>query len=311
MKCTYSRDVFIRSAGVTISAPCGTCLACRKRKQSQMTFRIEQHTRFSGFKRAFFITLTYAKEFLPYSYVKCDTRTGEVLKDIQSDTPILNPNDIVNFMKRLRRYSGQKFSVFYCGEYGDKFDRPHWHLILHTNLNWRETRDYVYYAWSKGISQLEQTKGCFEVTNKYLRSRKSMGRISVSAVTLRRMRYCAKYVVKDNNSNALVPKYARWSKGYGIDWLKSSEAKLVSKRKELFAYTSDGKPASLSRYYTHRMFTLKEWDDIKTRVMTSGLPPDAIVGNLPSMIKWVSHHELTTRLLEWNMRVNTYTKLRV
>jgi len=61
------------------------------------------------------VTLTYAPEFLP---------TGGTLV----------PSHLTGFLKRLRRRlsyrQGPLIRYFGCGEYGDKKDRPHYHVFL-------------------------------------------------------------------------------------------------------------------------------------------------------------------------------------
>lgn len=284
MKCEKPIPVFMKSVSRAFLVPCNNCLSCRKRKQARATFRIDAHRRFSSSKHCYFLTLTYADKFLPYEYIKCDTRTGEILSDIKSESPILNPNDIVNFFKRFRRYTGESIKYFYVGEYGDKFDRPHWHAIVHTDLNWRLFRDACMLAWSVSVTGEDSFhKGTFSVSRSYVTHRLSMGRISVSQVNMRRIRYCAKYVVKDNNSNSLVPKFARWSKGYGIDWLKSSEAKTTKLNKVLFSYTSDCKPVFLDRFYTHKLYDKDTLDSLTLKIALNDYPPDSILGDYRKM----------------------------
>jgi hypothetical protein len=59
-----------------------------------------------------FITLTYDDDHLPYG--------GSLqLRHFQL------------FLKKLRRkYDDRRISFFHCGEYGDRFSRPHYHAIL-------------------------------------------------------------------------------------------------------------------------------------------------------------------------------------
>lgn len=69
-----------------------------------------------------FITLTYAEENLPY------TLDGQ---------KTLCKRDIQLFMKRLRKYYDSKnnknpkeIRYYFCGEYGSKHKRPHYHAII-------------------------------------------------------------------------------------------------------------------------------------------------------------------------------------
>ena len=73
-----------------------------------------------------FLTLTYNDENLPT--IPCiDMETGEILETRQ---PSLNKRDICLFMKDLRKRFGAGIRFFQCGEYGEKFARPHHHMIL-------------------------------------------------------------------------------------------------------------------------------------------------------------------------------------
>lgn len=320
MRCLNPNEVVNPTTKQALTVCCGRCLPCRIRKQSKAVFRIDAERRFSEFKRAYFVTLTYADDFVPHQYIKCDKRTGEILKDIKSDDPILNPDHIINFFKRFRRYSGIKCSYFYVGEYGDTFDRPHWHFILHCNSDWRTVVEYVKHAWSVSASKDDRRKGNFSLSRTYSVMRRSMGRITVSSVTMRRMRYCAKYVVKDNNSNNLVPKFARWSKGYGYNWLFQPEAKYVRRNCLLFAYTSDGKPASLDRYYLSRLYSSGErvqayllhlrYQDAVTDLISSDSMPDYLLDKpISEQAAWYHEHDRQEVLQYWRLRIRQFTPL--
>ena len=79
---------------------------------------------------SWFITLTYNDENLPYAHN-------------------LNRSDLQKFIKRMRKKHGQ-FRYFCCGEYGDKTQRPHYHIIIFgleidDLFKWKKTQDGIYY----------------------------------------------------------------------------------------------------------------------------------------------------------------------
>jgi len=75
-----------------------------------------------------FLTLTYDNENLP--------ATGS-----------LNKKHFQDFMKRLRKRIGRPLRFFHCGEYGDKFARPHYHCCL---FGW-DFPDRVFYREANSI----------------------------------------------------------------------------------------------------------------------------------------------------------------
>lgn len=90
--------------------PCGQCVACRLNKVRDWTLRIMHEARF--YKDNVFLTITYSPENLPID--------GCIHKE-----------DLQLFMKRLRKALGEeKIRFFACGEYGERYLRPHYHLIL-------------------------------------------------------------------------------------------------------------------------------------------------------------------------------------
>lgn len=93
-----------------VVVPCGKCITCRLSKSFEWSVRCTCESYF--YKENYFLTLTYNSECLP--------------EDRQ-----LNRLHFQQFMKRLRwHFRGYKLKVFYCGEYGDKRNRPHYHAII-------------------------------------------------------------------------------------------------------------------------------------------------------------------------------------
>lgn len=94
-----------------LQLPCGKCLGCKLDYARQWAIRCVHEA--SLHEKNCFLTITYNDENCPQS---------------------LNKIDFQLFMKRLRfKYPKQKFgqiSYFMCGEYGEKFSRPHYHVCL-------------------------------------------------------------------------------------------------------------------------------------------------------------------------------------
>lgn len=98
--------------------PCGVCPLCRRNAVDLWSTRAQYE--FCRRVKASFVTLTYDDYQLPFSSVK--------------DFPSLRRADFSRYMKSLRHSvsridSSLDFSYFGCGEYGDKFNRPHYHVI--------------------------------------------------------------------------------------------------------------------------------------------------------------------------------------
>lgn len=87
---------------------CGQCMHCRVNARRLWSHRLQlestQHAESS------FVTLTYADEHLP-------------------EGGTLDPRAVTLFLKRLRKAIGT-FRYYAVGEYGDRTERPHYHLFL-------------------------------------------------------------------------------------------------------------------------------------------------------------------------------------
>lgn len=105
---------------------------------------------------SYFCTFTYSDEYLPISSI--------------SGLPTLRQKDFQNFMKRLRKRINCKCKVFYCGEYGGRTNRPHYHAILFGVPE--ETLQMLDNIWKNGF-------------------------VTTSPLTFARCRYCAKYMLKN------------------------------------------------------------------------------------------------------------------
>lgn len=142
MMCTS--PISIKTDGGYMFVPCGQCIACRINKARDWSTRVYAESR--CYSESIFLTLTYDDEHLP--------NPNSVHKD-----------ELQRFMKRLRKaIYPDKVRYFACGEYGGRFGRAHYHLILF-NLSGFDRRLFSehqydqkskgYYckcsAWDKGL----------------------------------------------------------------------------------------------------------------------------------------------------------------
>lgn len=104
--------------GDKLELPCGHCVGCKQDRARSWSIRIMHEAQL--YDSNLFLTLDYAPEHLPRSLS-------------------LEYRDFQGFLKRLRKEvkgvsvapSGERpVRFFVAGEYGEKFQRPHWHAIL-------------------------------------------------------------------------------------------------------------------------------------------------------------------------------------
>lgn len=124
----------------SIMYPCGKCILCLERKRRQWALRMEMETKYA--KSAFFVTLTYNDENVPY------------LNDVQS----LRKKDYQSFLKNLRKRLPYPIRFFGVGEYGLRSQRPHYHLILWLPDFIRRDKlsNIIGNVWRKGFVQVDE-----------------------------------------------------------------------------------------------------------------------------------------------------------
>ena len=147
--------------------PCGRCIACQDQKRNEWVSRMCLHS--LSHKHCYFVTLTYGSYNL-YDYknhpfkddwlmTKPRLSHKNYLHTLKYMPSLLRQEHLTKFLKRLRIELG--FEISYCaaGEYGEKYQRPHFHLII-----WSDnviTYQNIVNAWSFQ---------CYEVSNNDVRS---------------------------------------------------------------------------------------------------------------------------------------------
>lgn len=297
-----------------ILAPCNKCPECLQRKKQQWIHRIECEKRYGDFKHCYFIGLSYNDEHLPYQSYK-SVKFGVPQDVISTGESLLHPYDLRLFIERLRHLIKDGFSYFAVGEYGssENTKRPHFHVILFCNCDYRCISNFVFLSWSylraetrhERYFRLKQSKkiGSLIKRDKWsVHNRESFGFVSIKSATYRRMCYVAKYVSKQFGINDVVPPFFRASNGLGKGFLKSDECKNLSASNTHYAYMSNGKPTALSRYFSNKMFSQSQKEVFNITMVTNQMPPERIVNDIPALRVWY-HQQMCIEKANRRMRL--------
>ena len=122
-------------------------------------------------------------------------------------------------MKRLRKHkkanTKNPIRFFHCGEYGEKFGRPHYHAILfNTNFNDRKP-----IPGQKNLTTSDTLKKLW-----------GKGHVSIGDVTFQSASYVAGYVQKKINGKQKEDHYRRIDKTTGETWVLPQEYATMSRR---------------------------------------------------------------------------------
>lgn len=153
------------NSGVAITVPCGQCSGCKLETSRQWAVRClhELKTQPPGTASSF-VTFTYNNEHLPYGYT-------------------LSLTHYQTLLKRIRELHGPGLRFFGCGEYGEKFGRPHYHIIL---FNYRPPDCKLY---SRGAEHNLYTSDILTETW-------GKGDVKIGDVTFDSCAYVARYCLK-------------------------------------------------------------------------------------------------------------------
>lgn len=187
-----------------VELPCGQCIGCRLERSRQWAIRCVHEA--SLYRNNCFITLTYNDDNLP-------PNQSLVKKDFQ------------DFMKRLRKSLPQKIRVYYCGEYGENFGRPHYHACIFGH------------DFSDKLLKKENANGDNLYVSQKLEKLWGKGHCLIGNVTFESAAYVARYLMKkvtgkkaDAHYNKIdlatgeiferLPEFTNMSKSIGKAWFE-------------------------------------------------------------------------------------------
>lgn len=182
--------------------PCGRCIGCRLEYSRQWAVRCVHESKMHINNS--FLTLTYNDENLTWG----------------NERPTLYPPDLQLFMKRLRKQTGEGVKFFACGEYGEKNQRPHYHMCLFGH----DFEDKVIYSKRKGITNYES-----ETLNRIWGN----GTCIIGDVNFETSAYVARYIMEKKTGpkaeyyerEKIIPEFVRMSRrpGIGASWYEKNK----------------------------------------------------------------------------------------
>jgi hypothetical protein len=212
MEAWYSKEVNVSGKRSLVFSPrnalqpddplqiaCGQCVGCRLERSRQWAVRCMHEAQMH--EQNCFITLTFNTEELE-----------------KRDNPLsIDKRDFQLFMKRLRKKYGKGARYFYCGEYGEKNSRPHYHACLF-NFDFSDKR---LFKMSNGIPLYISDE---------LQKLWPFGFATIGDVTFESAAYVARYVMKKVTGDAAAEAYLRYDSETGECFSVEPEFCYMSRR---------------------------------------------------------------------------------
>lgn len=244
----YLKEPLLLDNGTTtgiIYVMCGKCARCLQRRKMEWSFRMNEERKIS--KTAYFVTLTYNTENVPYAttYYNKKTKKTDILKQYRYKT--LNKHDLEKFFKKLRKNqknsettlehlrnnlkNEDKIKYYACGEYGSQRNRPHFHAILYNT-----SRAVIEKSWSMGDVQVLPANNA-----------------SVSYV----MKYLDKRLDKTKDKTK-EPEFNTMSEGIGLEYVRKNGSWHKANIDILYVSNETGIKVPMPKYYREKIFSESE-----------------------------------------------------
>lgn len=164
---------------------CGQCMYCRIKSSREKSFRCYAESLYHPFN--YFVTLTYNDQFLPRGDF-VDAHGAPVSTTLRLD-------DMQKFNKRVRKNLGT-MKTFYCGEYGDLFNRPHYHSLMFCDFE-LDDLEFVYRKGGFDYFHSNKLSSCWTDPT----SDVEKGFVVISEFNFTNAAYCTKYILKKQRSD--------------------------------------------------------------------------------------------------------------
>lgn len=288
-----------------VSVPCGKCAACQIRKRKEWTTRLfNEASCFDG--NCCFITLTYDDDNVPTTcFNPLNGADPKMVDRGVAALPLqtLLVSDVQKFVKRLRSYLEYRpkfeknrigrdhvqapIRYYACGEYGSKYRRPHYHILI---FGWKPS-DMVFFKFHNGHSVCRSAQ--IEKLWKF-------GFSTVEPVEGGVAKYCSRYVTKkfarlqdvDPFKDCVFPEFVLQSVrdgGIGATWFDRNLESCLGKG--YIDIQVNGKSyfkAAIPSYYWRRARErhLSLWLQLRNermQLLAQGLPPVSLLETLRSV----------------------------
>lgn len=234
------------SEGVEVfPIPCHQCIGCRLDNAREWATKMMCEKTLHD--DSIFLTLTYDDEHLP-------------------DDGSLHPDHLSKFIKNLRRqieyhYGDKKIRFYGCGEYGDNYNRPHYHVVI--------------FGWKPPDGQRFNDK---LYTSKFIEKIWKNGWCPYGNVTFESCAYVARYVTKKITGklsefyyDGIEPEFARMSRrpGIGRDFWEKYQSQMI---RDDYLVIRDGVKVPLPRYFNKifEEYYPEKYEEVKQQRIAAG-----------------------------------------
>jgi len=197
-----------------LEVACGQCLGCRVDHRIMWAIRIvhESHMYLDHYGNSW-VTLTYRD---PAQTNKEQFRQGHYIPSDYS----LRPSHVSRFIRALRKQNRhKKIRYFYCGEYGDENQRPHYHLCLFNH----QFNDQILF---------EDNEGLYTYTSPSLEKLWPYGFSTVAELNYETASYTAGYAAKKITGKKAQEHYLRCDEHGEAYWLLPEYIRMSTGRKK-------------------------------------------------------------------------------